>query len=256
MKSEPFHAALAIALSLVLAALPSEAQDIGKFASTVPGQDEVVFVYLGFSGVLIRTADQTIAVDPANLLVDEDMAALKASGLKLVLYTHGHGDHFSAATALEVQQATGAVIAAEPSVARQLQGKVPADKLIFAQPGKSFTVENISVDSVEGEHVGPITLFRIVIGGLRIFHAGDSNHVPLSSYPAELAFLPTGRPSPTASPEAAFRMASDLKPRTVAIFHGSDAQYAEFKEKMATAFPDVTVVVPEPGKMAKIALRK
>jgi L-ascorbate metabolism protein UlaG (beta-lactamase superfamily) len=256
MKKRSIGAAVSLAASLVIAAVPSPGQDIGKFASTVPGPDQAAFVFLGYSAVLIRTADQVIAVDPAHLLNEEDMAALKSAGLKLVLYTHGHGDHFSPPTALGIFKATGAVIAAEPGVASQLRGKIPADKLITAETGKSFTVGKIAVDCVAGEHIGPIVLFRIRIGDIAVFHGGDSNSVPLTAYPSRLAFLPTGQPSPTASPEAALRMASDLKPGTVVVFHGSDAQHAEFKEKMKSAHPDVQVIVPEPGKMMTVTLRK
>jgi L-ascorbate metabolism protein UlaG (beta-lactamase superfamily) len=256
MKHQSVLTALSLIGALVLAAVPSPAQDIGKFASTVPGPNEVTYVFLGYSGILVRVADQAVAVDPADLVIEEDLPALKTAGLRLILYTHGHGDHFFPPTAIALQKATGAVVAAEASVARQLQGKVPADKLISAEPGKSFTVGKITVDSVAGIHVGPIVLFRIGIGGVRIFHAGDSNYVPLTSYPSELVFLPTGRPSPTASPDAAFRMASDLKPQAVAVFHGSDAQHAEFKKKMEAALPDITVMIPEPGKLSRIVIRK
>ncbi len=245
-----------LAALLAAAAVASPTQDIADFASTVPGPDEVAFVFLGYSGILVRTGDQVIAVDPANLLAEEDMPALKRAGLKLVLYTHGHGDHFHFPTALQLWKSTGAVLAAEPSVAGQLRGKVPAEGLITAEPGKTFTVGDISVDCVEGEHIGPIVLFRIRIGDMTLFHGGDSNAVPLSDYPSQVAFLPTGQPSPTASPEAAFRMASDLKPQAVVVFHGSEDQHAEFKEKMASGHPNVSVIVPEPGKTMTITLHK
>lgn len=256
MKHRPICMTLSLAAALAIAALPSPGQSIQEFASTVPEPNEATFVFLGFSGVLVRVADQAIAIDPADLLIDKDLAALEKAGLKLVLYTHGHGDHFSARTAIEIQQATGASIAAEPGVARQLQGKIPSDKLIVAENGKTFTVGKISVDAVAGIHVGPIILYRIRVGDISLFHGGDSNYVPLSALPSDLAFLPTGRPSPTASPDAAFRMASDLKPEAVAVFHGSEAQHAEFMMKMKTAFPDITVLVSEPGKMSKFVLNK
>ena len=51
-------------------------------------------------------------------------------------------------------------------------------------------------------------------------------------------------------------MASDLKPESVVVFHGSDAQYAEFQEKMKKAFPETAVLVPEAGKLSKLVLRR
>ena len=41
-----------------------------------------------------------------------------------------------------------------------------------------------------------------------MFHAGDSGYVQVKDYPSDLAFLPTGSPSPTASPEYALKLAS------------------------------------------------
>jgi len=244
------------------APIPAAAQDLAGFISTAPGPEEVLVFYLsymgarGFSGVIIRTAEATIIIDPADFLSASDVEELKALGVDLLFYTHGHGDHFVPAWALEIFKATQAHVVAEAGVADQLRGLIPPSRLRSPAAGKTLKVGKLKLDLVAGEHVGPILLTRIQAGDIRIFHGGDSGYVPLSDFPADVAILPTGSPSPTASPEAAFRMASDLKPQFVVPVHGSDAENAEFEKKVRHGLKETTVVIPEPGKMVKLTLRR
>ena len=236
--------------------IPAAAQDLAGFCSAKPGPQEVLVFYLGYSGVIIRTAEATVIIDPADLLLTSDVEKLKALGVDFLFFTHGHGDHFVLASALEIFKATQAYVAAEPGVAAQLRGKIPPSRLLGAAAGKTLSAGKLRLDFVAGQHVGPILLIRIQAGGIRIFHGGDSGYVPLSDFPSDVAILPTGRPSPTASPEAAFKMASDLKPQVVVVIHGSDAQNAEFEKKVRAGLKETTVVIPEPGKMVKVTLRR
>jgi len=238
------------------------AQDPADFYSMTPGPNEVLISYLaymgvrGFSGVIIRTAEAIIIVDPADFLSASDIEKLKALGVDLLFYTHGHSDHFVPASALEIFKATQAYVVAEPSVAAQLRGRIPRSRLHSAIAGKTLKVGKLSLDLIAGEHVGPIILTRIQAGGIRIFHGGDSGYVSLSGFPSDVAILPTGAPSPTASPEAAFRMASDLKPQFVVPIHGSGEENAEFEKRVHRGLKGTTVVIPEPGKTVKLTLRR
>lgn len=219
---------------------------------SMPLKDKAAAVmFLSYSGVLVRTTAGTFAIDPADLLADADIAVLKKNGLKAVLYTHGHGDHLDVATAKAIVRETGAVIVAEPAVAASLKaaGDIPADKLLTAVEGKDVQAGGLTVRGFVGKHVGPIMLFRVQLGSLRFFHGGDSAYVPIRDGQAELAFLPTGNPSPTASPDSAFKMAKDVKPKVALLMHGTEAQHAAFKKPAAEFFPDMTVEVMEPFKV-------
>jgi len=247
---------LGLAGLVAFSPIPAAAQDLAGLCSATPGPEEVLVFYLSFSGVVIRTAEATIIIDPADLLLSSDIEKLKTLGVDLLFYTHGHGDHFALASALEIFKATQAYVVAEPGVAAQLRGKILPSRLRGAAAGKTLSAGKLKLDLIVGQHVGPILLVRIQAGDIRIFHGGDSGYVPLSDFPADVAILPTGRPSPTASPEAAFRMASDLKPQVVVTVHGSDAQNAEFKKKVRAGLKETTVVIPEPGKMVKVTVRR
>ena len=220
------------------------------------GENEVSFIYLGYSGVIIKTAKGTILVDPADLLNAGELLALKSKGVGLVLFTHSHGDHFNVNVATDIFKATGAPVVAESSVARSLMTRIPSSKLTHAMPGNRYTIGDFTVNAIKGIHVGPICLFQIKVGGLSIFHGGDSDYVPVKDYPSDLAFLPTGNPSPTASPEAAFKMAADLKPSVIVAIHGSAAESKELERIIKEKMPNSSVIIPVPHAVKTLILKK
>ena len=224
----------------------SKADNIRKLYSSSLGKNDVVFMYLDYSGVIVRTPNRTIVIDSANLLQDEEINALK--GVDLLLFTHSHGDHYSSMEALDIFNATGAPVLAEPLVADDLKEKMPSDKLTSATPGETYIFSDIVVNTVKGIHGCPINLYKIKIGEISIFHEGDSGYVPVKDYPVNLAFLPTGilRPfTPTSSPENAFKLASELKPSVVVTIHGSAGHSMELERKVKKEMPNTTVIIPE-----------
>lgn len=237
-------AALAVCLA---AAAPAEVamSQVSPLFEAPLGAKDVAVMFLSYSGVVVRTPAGTFAVDPANLLMESDIAELKKNGLKAVLYTHGHGDHLDVATVKALVAGTDAVIVAEPAVAASLKAVVPAGRLIAAADGKDVQAAGMTVRGFVGKHIGPIMLFRATLGPFRIFHGGDSAYVPIKDGQADLAILPTGAPSPTASPEAALSMALDVKPRAALLVHGSGAQHAAFKKLAAAKLPAMKVEVLE-----------
>lgn len=232
----------------------SKAEDIRKLFASSLGKNEVAFMYLGYSGVILRTSNRTIIIDPANLLKDEEIKTIK--GVDLLLFTHSHGDHYSSKETLDIFKATGAPVLAEPMVVDDLKGKILSDKLTSATPRKTYTFGEITTSVVRGIHRGPINLYQIKIGSLSVFHGGDSAYVPVKDYPSDLAFLPTGSPSPTASPEDAFKMASELKPSVAVAIHGSAAQSKEFEGKVKEKIPNTTVIIAEPYISKTVTLQR
>jgi len=220
-------------------------------------EDEVAYVWLGFSAVIVRTARGAVIIDPAELLLDEDMSHLSGKKIDAVLYTHGHGDHWQADVAVNLCKTTGAPICGEDSVIRPLKAGagIPAGKIISLTPGRAQTIGGLVITPVRGTHVGPILLYHIQAGGLGIFHGGDSGYVPLKNLKAGLAFLPAGDPSPTASPDDALKMALDLRPTFIVAMHGSDSQYQQLTSKIKTALPAASVLVPQPMKVNVIKVR-
>jgi len=222
----------------------SKAAEIAKFSASQLKENELAVFYLGTSGFIMRTAGQAVIVDPAGFLKDDEVIALKT--VNLMLFTHDHSDHFSSGDTQTIFKETGASILAEPKVSSKLEGKIPADKLVRAESGRTYTFDDVTVHAIQGIHFGPILLYQIKMGGLTLFHGGDSGYVNLKDYSSQVAVVPVGGMSPTASPEAAYKMVSDIKPDAAIPMHGSDKQYREFEQKIREAMPKTTVITMQP----------
>ena len=92
-------------------------------------------------------------------------------------------------------------------------------------------------------------------GDVSIFHAGDSSYVDMKKFPSDLVFLPTGNPSPTASPAKAMQMAADLKPQIAVTVHGSDGQNQEFTELMKEKMPKTKVMSPAQRTLKRVHIK-
>jgi L-ascorbate metabolism protein UlaG (beta-lactamase superfamily) len=223
-----------------------------EFLDSPVNAGEVAFRFMGSSTVVIRTEDQLILVDPASCFDRKDFPMLKTKGISCIVYTHGHGDHFNAASAVQLFGLSQPPVVCTAEIARQLAQKIPAAKLVTAKPGKPFTAGKITFDAVQGVHPGGALMYRMTIGNLAIFHGADSGYVPLKDCPSRVAFLPIGGASPTASPDDAVRMATDLKPKIVVAMPGNDSQPAVFKGKMAKDNPSTKVAIPKPNECGTV----
>jgi hypothetical protein len=61
----------------------SKAYEIGKFFALPMEKNELAVFYLGVSGFIARSANQTVLFDPAGMLKDDEVKALKAANLLL-----------------------------------------------------------------------------------------------------------------------------------------------------------------------------
>jgi len=219
----------------------SKAQEIERFFNLPLKKNELAVFYLGVSGFIARSAGQAVLFDPAGMLKDDEVNALKT--VKLILFTHDHLDHFSSGKTQTIFKGTAAPVLAEPKVASKLKGKIPADKLVSAESGKTYSFDGVTATAVQGVHRGPIMLYQIKMDGITLFHGGDSGYVSLKDYPSQIAIVPVGRMSPTASPENAYKMVSDVKPNFAIPMHGSDKQKQQFEQKVKEAIPQTAVVI-------------
>jgi len=232
----------------------SKASEIGQFFDSKLTQNELALYYLGVSGFIVRTANNAAIIDPAGLLKGDEIKTLK--DINLILFTHNHLDHFSSGKTQEIFRATNAAVLAEAKVADKLKGKIPTEKLTKAESGKTYTFGNITASAVEGIHRGPIMLYQIKMDGATVFHGGDSGYVNLKEYSSQAAIVPVGRMSPTASPENAFKMVSDLKPEIAITMHGSDKQKQQFEQKVKEALPQTEVIIIKQYTWKTLSLRE
>ena len=221
----------------------TKAQEIGTFCNLPLAKNEVAVFYLGVSGFLVKTSNATVVFDPAGMLKGDEVSAIK--GVSLIVFTHDHLDHFSKRKTEALFAATAAPILAEAKVAKKLMGKIPADKLVSAESTKTYTFGDLTTTAISGIHRGPIMLYQIKMDEITVFHGGDSGYVNLTNYPSQVALVPVGRMSPTASPENAYKMTVDLKPNVAIAMHGSEKQKHQFAQKVKEAIPNTEVLIIE-----------
>jgi len=225
---------------------------VEEFYKTDLKENELLVLYAKCSAALIRLRDKVILFDPSNYF---DEAIDQLESLNFLFYTHDHYDHFNLDSTLKIYNRTTCIIFAEPKVHGALEEYLPGRSLVRAKAGLKARVEDITMSFIEGKHVGPIVLYYLKIGDVSIFHGGDSAYVPLEAFKnTTLALLPTGYPSPTASPKDALKMATDLNPRYIIAFHGSDSDHEEFKRLVEENLPEAKLFIPRPGDIIKVKL--
>jgi len=199
------------------------------------------------AGFLLRTSNYAIAIDPSSLLVD-DIDSLDR--LDAIFITHDHGDHFEPETTIAMQTKTGSFVIADPTSASMLIDKIPEDKLIQIKPNEQITISGITVDAIAAEHSTKTPLIYVIeFDGFRIFHGSDSGFVEdLKNIEprVHVAIVPTGSPSPTASPQDAFEMTKATNPYIVIPMHGNPQQMQEFSNLVEDSDLQITVTIPSP----------
>ena len=217
-------------------------------------KNEIAFIYLGYSGVILKTKDKTIAIDMCKMSFESNDQIEDLKDLDLQLNTHTHRDHFDVKTTKRIFEISKAMVIADPQVVKELEKKIPPDKVKALTSGERFSIDGLEISAVSGVHPGSITLFKIKFPEFSIFHGGDSGCIPLKEYTADLAFLPTGAPSPSCSPENALEMALDVNPKVVVTMHGNQDQMEKFKALALQEKPDLNVIIPKIGEPQKIIL--
>jgi L-ascorbate metabolism protein UlaG (beta-lactamase superfamily) len=147
----------------------------------------------------------------------------------LVLVSHEHGDHCSPADVKKVSGAHTTVIA-NPTAAAQLPGAR------VLRPGEKITVGLVTVEAVPAYN---LTKFRspghpfhpkpaehngyiVTVGGERLYHAGDTDHIPdMSGLKCDVALLPVSGTYVMTADEAA-QAARSIQPRVAVPMHWGD----------------------------------
>ncbi len=186
--------------------------------------------WLGHDGVRITGNGQVIYIDPYQL-----EGGVPAD---IVLVTHGHYDHCSPDDIQKVLK--------EDTVVVSSLGCEPPRKPMEMKPGDKKTVKGIEIEAVPSYNVGkdfhPKSKdglgYIVTVEGQRIYHAGDTDHIPeMSDFNVDIALLPVSGTYVMNATEAA-KAANTLKPKlAIPVHYGSgvvgtveDAE--EFKKLM------------------------
>ncbi len=232
----------------------NKAEEIKSLFSLELKNDELAFLFLGYSSILLRSEDLTIAIDPGKSLTHTEFSAIKH--LDLLLFTHNHWDHFKKDYALEIINQTHPHTVADIVTSEELKAHIPPNMLTRANPAKSATypIGETAVTALPGIHVGPITQYLINLGRITIFHGGDSGYWRQKDMSADLAFVPVGTAT-TCSPAAALATIMDLSPKIAVPIHGRRQEMKQFRSIMEKVLPEVEVIIADKFKPIRLSVK-
>ena len=184
--------------------------------------------FLGHAGFLLRAGDHRVAIDP--FLTGNPVATQKTEDIRCnhLVLTHGHADHFC--DALAIAKANSPTVYAAYEIVEYLNqqgvskcepgnpgGKIDADFGWVA-----FT-QAIHSSSYEGRYMGPACGVVLHIGGVTIYHCGDTDlfgdmRLIGEIYKPDIACIPIGDRF-TMGPELATKAAEFIKPKVAIPMH-------------------------------------
>ena len=198
----------------------------------------VEITWLGHDGFLLKK-DKTIYIDPYQI-----------SGgppADIVLITHDHFDHLSIEDLRKiVTEKTSIVAARNCEHELRMLGK---GKVQHISPGETTSIDDVVVKAVPAYNVNkfrePGKVFHpkeyggvgyvVTVGGVTIYHAGDTDHIPeMENLQPDIALLPVSGTYVMTAAEAA-EAAKAIKPKIAIPMHygaivGTEKDAEEFKK--------------------------
>ena len=197
--------------------------------------------WLGHSAFRV-TKGKTIYIDPYNIK--------PAAPADIILITHEHFDHCSLEDVQKVLKSNTTIITT-PAAKDKLRSMWDSVRIETIKPGQSYDIDNIRIEAVpayntnkfrspgvpyHGQQSGGVG-FVIDIGGIRVYHAGDTDIVPgieQKLHDIDVAMVPVSG-TYAMTPEEAATLVKMIRPKLAIPMHiksivGTDADARRFKE--------------------------
>ena len=215
------------------------------------------FTWIKHAGFRVQDGKTVIYFDPWQLTASPHDA-------DLVFVSHEHGDHCDPPSVRKILK-DGTKVVTEPDSAGKLRGT--ATDITTMKPGDEITIGGLKVNAVRAYNISksyhPKSKnwlgFAVTLSdGRRIYHAGDTDHIPeMADIETDVALLPAGGKY-TMDAEEAAEAAKTIQPGVAVPMHygsavGSPQDGKRFEEAVAGA---VEVMVFEHGQTIPPAITK
>ncbi len=158
----------------------------------------------------------------------------------IILISHEHFDHCSPSDVAKVQR-DETVIVADRVSAKKLRGEVKT-----MQPGDRLTVKGVGIEAVPAYNLDKqfhpkeagMLGFVVNIGGVRVYHAGDTDFIPeMSDIETDVALLPVSGTYVMTADEAV-EAALSINPKVAIPMHygaivGDKSDAEHFRDQLA-----------------------
>lgn len=251
-------AIIAIVVAAYLYIQSSSLAPFTKFGDMQLSDGEVGIMFLGTSAFILKTSHHTIIIDPATKVPTDTLTSLGI--IDAILITHEHSDHFDASATFDLHHASEGVVVANEGAYQSLAGLIHrAEKLILLRPGEDARLDGMIVTAIAANHSGLSPLMYVIsVDNMTILHGSDSGYEPaLEEYRGkiDIALLPTGGGSPTASTSQALKMAAAVLPKVVIPMHGTSTDYGELGS-LLTGLPGIDFMEIQPLNPLRISIPK
>ncbi len=205
-------------------------------------------LFLGQAGVLINTRRGLIAIDPVASDMPRDRIVREAKGLKMILITHEHKEHFDPELVeLLFREYRPYVVAPRPVLARlNIDVTYKSDVLI----GDFFELQGFEIQVLRAFHPQSQYAVSYLIKDSRsvIYHAGDTYETDdMLKISGDLAIIPI-RGMETMGAVQASRLAAKMDFRRVMpVYWSSKRDLDEFMY-----VTNDRVVIPEVGRWIRV----
>ncbi len=211
------------------------------------------YVYRGIKIELLGHASVRAEGEGVVVYVDPFQIRRARRDGDIVVCTHEHYDHCSPRDIERVLKEGGTIVAAANCEAKLREFAV---EKVFLKPGETAEIGRVKIDAVPAYNVAKPFHPReyggvgvvLTIGGVRIYHAGDTDFIPEMGELGEIdvALLPVGG-TYTMGPLDAARAVEVIKPKVAIPMHygaivGSRREAEEF-EKRASKFCEVRILL-------------
>jgi len=236
------------AAGLALVALTGTAMSASKddTISTAKGALEIHAIH--HASLMLSWNGKTVLIDPAPLDEGDTGAEFKALPKPdVIVFTHGHYDHYNAHIALAIAGSATEILA--PQDVYDAMPSALKIKTKMMRSGDTASADGIPVEAVAMYNITPEREkfhpkghgngYILTFGGKRIYIAGDTEEAPELAHLEDIdaAFLPMNLPY-TQSIDAAAHWVRDFKPRIVYPYHfrngdGTRSDLDKFKAEVA-----------------------